>query len=271
MKALLAALALACTSWPAAAQPSSEPPFKSTCEEGQQVYQYGSTRRYCEIRELSMRTPAGQPLTINAGASGGISVQGWDGPNVRIRARVQSWGRSEAEAQTQAKAVTIGSSGNTLKAQAPGENEQYSVSYEVFVPRQLDLVLNTTNGGISLSDLRSDIRFDAVNGGVTLAGLGGKVTGHTVNGGLNIVLSGPRWNGSGLDVQTTNGGIRWTLPADYSAQLLTSTNMGQIRSAFPITRTGLLNKELALTMGKGGPAVKAITTNGSISLNQSRN
>ncbi|MBD2767704.1 hypothetical protein IC235_07340 [Hymenobacter sp. BT664] len=255
----------------ATAQTAAEPPFKISCEEGNWSRRNGENKRFCETRDLTMNAPAGQPLVINGGTNGGISVHGWSGPNVRVRAKVQSWADSEAEAQARVKSVSISTANNTLRAESPRKDEQYSVSYEVFVPRQTALNLNTINGGISLDNLQSDVKFHAVNGGVSLTSLGGQVTGLTVNGGLSITLTGSKWEGKGLDVETTNGGINWKLPQEYSAQLFTSTNMGNIRTELPVTKSGMFHKELMASLGKGGAPVKAVTTNGGISVEQGRN
>ncbi len=270
MKTLLSAFALALTTVSASAQ-TAEPQFEMSCGDGSWFRGNSENKRFCETRDLTMTAPIGQALTIRGGANGGITVHGWSGPNVRIRAKVQSWASTDADARQRVKEVAISTANNSLQATAPGRDERYSVSYEIFVPRQTALVMNTVNGGITLDNLQADITFEAVNGGVSLASLGGNVTGKTVNGGLTISLSGRQWQGKGLDVETTNGGITWQLPKDYSAQLFTSTNMGSIRAGFPVTKSGFMRKELATTLGKGGAPVKAVTTNGGVSLVQSRN
>jgi DUF4097 and DUF4098 domain-containing protein YvlB len=205
---------------------------------------------------------------VKADPNGGITVHGWDGPNVRVRAKIQTWSDTEAEADARAKRITIATADNTLRAADPEKEKNWSVSYEIFVPRATALVLNTLNGGISLDNLNAAITFETTNGGVNLANLGGYVKGETTNGGVNINLTGRQWEGKGLDVATTNGGIRWHLPQDYSAQLFTSTNMGNIRANFPVTKTGLLRRELATSLGKGGAPVRAVTTNGGVSVEQ---
>ena len=45
------------------------------------------------------------------------------------------------------------------------------------------------------------------DGGISLVRVGGSVTGESANGGLHVVLGGERWEGVGLDVRTTNGGV----------------------------------------------------------------
>ncbi len=263
MKSVLIVLALA-SSLAATAQTISAPTFTSTCHDQSSERQ----QSFCETRDLAMSAPTGQPLTIDGGNNGGITVRGWDGPDVRIRAKIQTWGASEQEAQAQAKATLITTTGNSLRATMPSTSQHGAVSFEVFVPRRTALVLSTNNGGISLAGLQGTIDFHAQNGGVSLAELGGQVTGKTINGGLSIKLNGQQWEGSGLDVATTNGGITWQVPANYSAQFFTSTNGGGIKTTLPVSKSNGQYQEVKANLGSGGQAVKAITTNGSVTIKQ---
>ncbi len=267
MKILISALALACGSLTAAAQSPAAPVFKLNCQDGGWT-SYKGLKNACETRDLTFEAPAGQPLAVNADPNGGITVHGWDGPDVRVRAKVQAWGSSESAAAARAHRISIGMAAGTLRATDPNNDKDWSVSYEIFVPRATALALNTVNGGISIDNVQAAIRFETTNGGVDLANLGGQVKGETTNGGLTITLSGSKWEGKGLDVATTNGGIRWKLPRAYSAQLFTSTNMGGIRTSLPVTKSGMFHKEVEASLGQGGPPVKAVTTNGGISVDQ---
>ncbi|GAB3867616.1 hypothetical protein GCM10028824_10400 [Hymenobacter segetis] len=270
MKNLISALALVCGTFAATAQTAPEPQFKTTCENNSWNRGDKLMKGFCETRDLTMSAPAGQPLSVNADPNGGITVHGWDGPNVRIRARVQAWASNEQEATARVKRITIGTANNTLRAADPDKDKNWSVSYEIFVPRTTALTLNTVNGGISLDNLNSAITFETTNGGVNLANLGGQVKGETTNGGVNITLTGSKWDGKGLDVSTTNGGIHWKLPRAYSARLFTSTNMGGIRTELPVTKSGMFHKEVEASLGQGGAPVRAVTTNGGISVDQER-
>lgn len=265
MKNLLTALLLGAA---LAASAQTAPAFTSTCDD--HSYSSGSSKRYCETRDLTLPSPGAQTLTIDGRANGGISVKGWNGNRVLVRTKVMAWAKSDEEARQLAKAVTISTKGNTLRADGANKSEQgWSVSYEVFVPRKTALALNTVNGGISLSNLDSSIKFDAVNGGISLNNVAGKVKGNTVNGGVSITLTGTKWEGEGLDVTTTNCGITWNLPKSYSARLYTSTNLGSIKAAsLPITKQGMMHKEIATNLGRGGAQVRAVTTNGGIKVNQ---
>src|SRR5207253_1427731 len=132
--------------------------------------------------------------------------------------------------------------------------------------RQSNLSLKSHNGGISISEVNGRIDFDALNGGVTLNRLGGNVRGNTTNGGLSITLDGDRWEGEGLDVRATNGGITMIVPENYSAHLETGTTNGGLNFGFPITIQGKLNRDISIDLGSGGPTIRAITTNGGVNV-----
>ncbi|MBX0290349.1 hypothetical protein K3G63_07860 [Hymenobacter sp. HSC-4F20] len=265
MKQVLIPLLVGASALTAAAQ-TSQPVFTSACEEGK----WGSSgqKRYCETRDLTLPAPNdGQRLTIDGLRNGGISVKGYAGSQVRVRAKVQAWARTEAEARERVGQVKIGSEANTLRAASSADAAGYAVSYEIFVPEKVALALTTHNGGIHLENLQGPVSFEAQNGGVSITGSGGDIKGQTQNGGLSITLTGSRWEGKGLDVTTTNGGISWQVPAAYSAQLFTSTQRGIINTSLPGSSNG--SREVALNLGQGGAPVRAVTTNGGIVLHSS--
>jgi hypothetical protein len=238
------------------------PTFTSDCHNGGSNHQI----RFCETRDLTMPAVTGQPLTVDATTNGSISVKGWDGPDVRVRATVTAWASSEAEAKAHVLAIRISTAGDKLIA--TGSADKAAVSYEVFVPRRTALALTTQNGSIQLTGVQSAITFSAQNGSVSLADLGGQVTGKAVNGSLSIRLSGNQWQGSGLDVETVNGSIKWEVPADYSAQLLTGTTNGSLKTSLPQSDPKSHKHEVKAVLGKGGQVIKAVTTNGSVVVRQ---
>jgi hypothetical protein len=225
----------------------------------------------CQIRE---ETVSGSTLTVNASPNGGIQVRGWDRSDTQVRYKVTAWADTQAEADALAAAVRVSTSGGRIEADGPARNgdENWAVSFELQVPRDANLTLDTRNGGISIEDFRGTARFDARNGGITLSNVGGDIRGETVNGGVNVTLSGDRWDGAGLDVETRNGGVRMAVPANYSAQLETGTVNGGMRVDFPVTVQGRLpvgrNKNLSTTLGSGGPVIRVITTNGGVTISR---
>jgi hypothetical protein len=223
---------------------------------------------YCEERDATVAV--GGSLEIDGGRNGGVRVHGSDRNDAFVRARVAGYASTEADARRIASQVRIVTDGGVIRAEGPERNEDsgWSVSFEVEVPRTLQMKLNTHNGGISLDDFQGAAEFTARNGGVTLRNVSGDIRGATRNGGLNITLEGDRWNGPGLDVQTRNGGIRILVGEHYSAQFETETINGRVRIGFPITVQGDLGRHVVTTLGSGGAKLRAMTTNGSVTIDR---
>jgi hypothetical protein len=218
--------------------------------------------RYCEVRETTFR--ASGRVDVDASPNGGIEVTAGGG-DVRVEAKVMAMADDEAEAQRLASQVRISTQGE-IRADGPSTPRRswWSVSYRLTVPASTDLALRSHNGGISLTGVRGRTEFTTTNGGVRLRDAGGAVHGRTTNGGVKVSLSGSRWEGEGLDVATTNGGVVLEVPADYNAHLETGTVNGGVRLDFPLTVQGRLDRKLSTDLGAGGPTVRAVTTNGGI-------
>lgn len=143
------------------------------------------------------------------------------------------------------------------------------MSYRINVPRKNDLDLNANNGGVSITGVHGNVRFDTTNGGVRLTDLAGRVSGSTRNGGLTVNLGGSRWEGDGIDVETSNGGVTLAIPDGYNAALDAGTTNGGLRVDFPVTVQGTLTgrrNTLSTTLGSGGPEVRVRTTNGGVKI-----
>lgn len=220
--------------------------------------------RYCMALVAEFDDPGS--LVVDGGMNGGIQVEGWSRDAVEVRAKVWANARSEERARELADEVVVELRNGRLYADGPrtGRNEGWGVSWEVMVPRDTDLDLETQNGGIGVTDVAGRIDFRAVNGGVHLTGVGGDVVGRTTNGGLHVELDGRSWDGEGLDVETTNGGVTLRVPSDYSARLETGTVNGGIDIDFPVMVQGRIGRRLTTTLGEGGPTVRAVTTNGGV-------
>lgn len=259
---ILATLSLACAS--GMAQKKTEGPME--CRDS---WNNDRLQNHCEIREQTV--PAGGTIDVDAGRNGGVLVKGWDRNEILVRSRIQTSAPTLAEAQVLAKQVRIETGGLKIHAEGPSDQRDFnwSVSYEIYVPRRSNLALESHNGGISIQDVNGKIDFSAMNGGVALRRVGGNVHGSTTNGGLSVELAGDRWDGEELDVHTTNGGVSMSVPENYSAHLETGTVNGHVSVDFPVTVQGRITKELSVNLGSGGPTVRAMTTNGGIRLHRS--
>jgi len=255
-------LAVSTAGIPLLAQLQDNSEKQMTCQNGGSD---GESARHCEIREQAL--PAIGRFSVDSGQNGGATVKGWLRSDALVRARVEVSG--ETEAAIIASQVSIDSAGGQVRAMVPEStnNSSWSVSYEIFVPQNTDLTLKTHNGGITISDVRGQIRFDGNNGGVHLKRLAGDVTGATVNGGVQVELAGAIWDGRQLEVSTRNGGVSVAMPSYYSAHIQAETQSGGVQSDFPVMLEGNVRpRRLDFSLGSGGPLIHITTTNGHVSL-----
>jgi DUF4097 and DUF4098 domain-containing protein YvlB len=69
----------------------------------------------------------------------------------------------------------------------------------------------------------------------------------------------------GIDLQTTNGNVVMSLPADLKAVLEAITTNGRVNIEFPIEKVGVKSSKVVQgKIGGGGVVVKLRTTNGNI-------
>jgi len=231
---------------------------------------------FSDLREMTI--PSTGSITVDGGQNGGIGVKGEDRGDISIRACVQTWGKTEEEAKAAAANVKIGT-GSTIKAEGPDGDKNWSVSYQLLVPRSTNLNLTAHNGGISISGTDGTADFETMNGGINVSNVSGTVKGRTMNGGVNASLTGSSWKGTGLDLQTTNGGVNLTIPENYAAQIETGTVNGGYSSNIPalaITTEDVKGdnsyghnkaKRIVTNINGGGAPIKVITTNGGVRIN----
>jgi len=236
-----------------------------TCQNG--GYDSDSVR-HCEMREQTV--PAIGRLSVDANRNGGVTMKGWLRNEVLVRARVEASAENEGAAANVVSRVSIDSSGGQVRATGPesvdNNNSWWSVSYEIFVPQNTDLTATGRNGGITISDVRGQIRFEGRNGGVHLKRLAGDVSGSTVNGGVQAELTGTIWDGRQLEVTTRNGGVNVTMPSSYSARIQAESERGGFQSDFPVAVQGNVRpRRLDFNVGVGGPPIHVTTTNGRVS------
>ncbi len=223
-----------------------------------------------EVREMTL--PAGS-LTVDGKRNGGIHIRGENRSDISVRACVQTWAGSDAEARALAKNIRI-ETGGSLRAEGASEEKGWSVSYQILVPRNTNLNLTASNGGISINDVEGNMEFETKNGGLHLSNLAGNVKGKTTNGGLHIELAGNTWKGNGLDVETTNGGVHLSMSENYAARFETKTVNGGFKSEIAALtqeknednryRTNGVN--ITKDINGGGALVRVVTTNGGVKI-----
>jgi hypothetical protein len=221
--------------------------------------------RFCEVRDVRLSAPA-TTLLVDGRDNGGVTIYGWDRTEVLVRALISASADTRADAQATAKDIKIETDGHRIRADGPRNSryEYWSVSYEVWVPKKTNLDAEAHNGGVSVEGVEGRMQLHTVNGGVHLRDVAGDVRAETTNGGATAYLTGSTWRGTGLDLQTTNGGVTLDIPKNYNADLETGTVNGGFEIEFPVTVQGFVGRRISSKLGNGGPRIRAYTTNGGV-------
>lgn len=231
-----------------------------------------SDNKHVSTSELRETTIAGGSLNVDGKKNGGITVIGENRADVLVRACVQAWAYTDEDAKALAKSIRIETSGS-VRAESSSDEFNWGVSYEIHVPRNTNLNLTTENGGIVIDNVDGEMNFNAKNGGIRLSNLAGDVKGKTTNGGVNVDLEGDSWKGSGLDVQTTNGGVKISMSRNYAAKFETGTVNGGFSSTIPGVQREKESREngwqrpaskVTADLNGGGAPIRIVTTNGGV-------
>lgn len=245
---------------------------KEFCKSHNSNYRNG--KKMVSVNDLREKTiPAVASLQVDGGRNGGISVKGSERSDILIRACVRAWGVSDADAKKIASDIRIETSPKVRAVNTP-EKSGWSVSFEILVPNSIGLNLSAHNGGIGINGVSGNLQFSTHNGGVSLVNVAGNVKGTTRNGGVNVKLSGNGWQGSGLDVETRNGGVRISMPKNYAANIETRTVNGSIKSDFSELKVEQKNrwhgpKKISASLNGGGAKIRVVTTNGGVKISSS--
>ncbi|MEA2240394.1 MAG: hypothetical protein QOC81_5118 [Thermoanaerobaculia bacterium] len=211
--------------------------------------------------------------------NGHITVRSWDSPRIKVHAVKHVESRDGDAARAAMKALTFALSqpngGLRIDTKYPkssdgifewiaGTSVNLSVTYEVFLPRTMDLQIENTNGTIEASDVRGSHRIETTNGQIKLVRCSGDLNAETTNGGIEAELTAVT-KGRVVRLETTNGNIHARLPRTLAASLDASTTNGGIDSDLPVATRGNLSKHsLRGTINGGGADLHMRTTNGSI-------
>jgi hypothetical protein len=164
MRLTIIAVAAFSTCLTAQAQMLDNQDRQLTCDERNQGRD-GKLVSYCEIKEQS--APSSGRVIVEGGMNGGVSVKGWLRNEVLIRSKITTAAPTLEEARSMVQQINLGAAGGQIRANGPqfGQDHNWAVSYEIFVPQRTDVSVKVHNGGVAVSDVRGSIDFDAVNGG----------------------------------------------------------------------------------------------------------
>ena len=222
-----------------------------------------------------MKPPKG-PLSVEPGMNGGVEITGWDRDSIGVTARIQVQARTRDDAEAMARDLKIEAAGGAIRVTggrgSSGRHQNWGVMFIVRVPRRTDLTLSTENGPLSVTDVSGRMDLQTHNGPLSLSGVAGDVHASAQNGPLMVELSGTKWDGAGLDAETMNGPADLEIPDNYNAKIEFGTVNGPMDVGFPMTVTinGRVKDRISTTLGKGGPPIRVVTTNGPMTVRRGR-
>jgi DUF4097 and DUF4098 domain-containing protein YvlB len=227
----------------------------------------GRGKTATDLQEIHEAAPRGT-WRIQGGDNGSVQISDWDKDEVLICAQVTAWSRDKDRAERLLRSIHVETGGGVLRAEGPDQSkaQRWAVSFRIFAPREINLNVETVNGGVSVEGLRGRMTFRSVNGPLQITNAGGDVRGRTTNGPISVALSGSRWTGEGLDLETVNGPVQLSIPERFSAALTTGTQNGPMDIAFPVTVQGRMRHQFSTVLGKGGPPIRVVTVNGPVVL-----
>ena len=138
--------------------------------------------------------------------NGSIHVTGWD----RNEVRVDALKKASDRATLQEIRIDIETTPEkfVIRVQLPKRRGFFqwgpgaSASFDLKVPRTLALDLESTNGGLQVTDLRAPVRLRTTNGSLKADRVRGDLRGETTNG--SVVFRAVTGD---VDVRTTNGKV----------------------------------------------------------------
>jgi DUF4097 and DUF4098 domain-containing protein YvlB len=149
--------------------------------------------------------------------SGKIRVTGWDRPDVKISATIES-GLLRFDANS--SRVTLSVDENDERGRRHNHNNVGDARYDVSVPRGARLILEAVSGDVSASGSQGEIEANSVSGDVDVSDGVRSVSAEAVSGSVTVA----RVNG-GLRTETVSGDLR---AQDITGDLEASSVSGNI-------------------------------------------
>jgi DUF4097 and DUF4098 domain-containing protein YvlB len=234
------------------------------------------------LRETVDRTfdaRAGASFTLS-NTNGTITIHTWDQPRIRVQAEKKVEASDNALAKSTMKALRIDltpqNGGLAVLTHYPheesglwdfltGSRASSSVTFEVTIPRAMNVDIDNVNGSVHVTDLRGKMNLETTNGKIDVVNCAGRLDAETTNGSIHAELTAVD-AGQPMSLETTNGRISVALPANVAASVDASTTNGSIHTDLPITTTRTGKSTLRGTLNGGGADLKLRTTNGSIEI-----
>jgi Putative adhesin len=214
--------------------------------------------------------------------NGAITINSWDQPRVQVVATKKVRGDRDdlAQAMKELKIeVAARDGGLVIDTRYPnerngiaslfdflsGDDVNAQVTYQLTVPKSMNLDIDNTNGNIRVTDVRGQLDLDTTNGQIQTIRCAGAIDASTTNGRIEAELLTVA-AGRSHSLSTTNGRIVLSVPASFSGEVDAGTTNGAITTDLPIAMTRHEDNHVRGKINGGGALVKLRTTNGGIEI-----
>lgn len=203
--------------------------------------------------------------------NGTVLVSNGTGSEVTVVARyvARANSKSAAEARLSGLSTRISEQGGTLRVEAQFSSQTItneSIAYEIQIPAGVDVMVRTSNGGITVLGVKGILNLETSNGTIEITSDVGpeEITARTSNGRI-ILHAVP--NGGVYDLRTSNGAINITLPEESGVKVDLSTSNGNINlgpGQWLLEGGQISVRSAQATRGDGSLSLRAVTSNGNI-------
>src|SRR5437660_492352 len=145
-----------------------------------------------------------------------------------------------------------------------------AVRFTVQLPRNVPIDASTVNGGLEIDGVSGPVEAATVNGRIAVNTSTGPVQATTVNGSIEANMQA--LTSGDVRLTTVNGSVSAGLPLKLNANVDAETVNGRVETDFPVKIMGKISprhlRGTIGTIGTGGPTLKLVTVNGSITLHE---
>jgi hypothetical protein len=201
---------------------------------------------------------------------GSITIEGLDVTECNVTAKISVKAPTDEEAEKLAEQIKIelDRDGNTLtvRTEKPRTKKRrsISISFDITVPKQTALELESDVGKIRVSNITEKIKAKTDVGQITCKEISGDIDLRADVGTVKVVYSKTAPAACNANITTNVGGIDLTTPPNFSAAVDADTDVGSIRTDLPLTVKGKIGKSLHGKIGAGEGKLYLRTDVGSI-------
>lgn len=205
--------------------------------------------------------------------NGSVTFTAVESTDITIKAFYTAYAGLVGDAESRLKELKtqVSTTGGTLNVVGvfPSTTiSNQSIRYEVSLPKNLDVKVKTSNGGITVKDAEGKLDLRTSNGTVDVSAVRGpkELLVSTSNGRINVAAAPT----AGIyDLRTSNGSVTVTLPEALGVDLTANTSNGSINLGYgqwSFSGGQVSSKSVSAQLGNGALTLDIKTSNGSIRL-----